>query len=106
MKALLATIVAALAVPAAAFSAGPTMAVQDVPLHRDARSLAAATPRFNMVGVHWRGTGGVDFRTRSSAGVWSAWQAADGDSFPDATSSENRIRRWRLGNPIWTGTAD
>jgi flagellar hook assembly protein FlgD len=106
MKVLLATIVAALAAPAAAFSAGPTLTVHDVPLGVGARSLAAATPRFNMVAVHWRGAGAVEFRTRASAGGWSTWQTADADALPDAASSENRIRSWHLGNPVWTGEAN
>ncbi|MGZ8715641.1 MAG: N-acetylmuramoyl-L-alanine amidase [Gaiellaceae bacterium] len=106
MRAFLVTIAAALAAPAAAFSAGPVLTVHEVPLHGIGRALAAAAPRFNMVAVHWRGTGGIDFRTRSSAGAWSAWQVADDDVSPDAGSSENRMRTWRLGNPVWTGTAD
>jgi flagellar hook assembly protein FlgD len=80
--------------------------VHDVPLQAGARALAAATPRFNMVAVHWRGAGTVEFRTRASASDWSAWQTADADVLPDATSSENRIRTWQLGNPVWTGTAN
>ena len=39
--------------------------------------------RFNMLGVHWQGTGRVDYRTRSLAGRWSAWQTADADTGPD-----------------------
>ena len=106
MKVLFATLVAAFAAPAAAFSAGPTLTVHEVPLHAGARALVAVTPRFNMAAVHWRGAGAVEFRTRVRAGAWSAWQAADDDVSPDATSSENRMRTWRLGNPVWTGTAD
>jgi len=106
MKVFLATTVAALAAPAAAFSAGPSLTVRDVPLRAGARTLAAAVPRFNMVAVHWRGAGGVDFRTRAEDGTWSAWQPADDDVSPDARSRENRVRAWRLGNPAWTDTAD
>jgi flagellar hook assembly protein FlgD len=105
MKVLFVTIVAALAAPAAAFATGPTMTVRDVPLHGE-RSLAAKTPRFNMVAVHWRGTGGVQFRWRTASG-WSGWESADDDIKPDGASAENRIRGWRLSNPAWTGgTAD
>jgi hypothetical protein len=102
MKVLLATIVAALAVPAAAFAAEPTMTVRNVPLKGE-RSLAAVSPRFNMVAVHWRGAGSVLFRTRSETGRWSGWQAADDDIKPDTQSAENRVRGWRFGNPSWTG---
>jgi hypothetical protein len=102
MKVVLASIAAALAAPAAAF-AGPSMTVREVPLH-GTRTLAAAPHRFNMVAVHWRGTGSVLFRTRGGHG-WSAWQAMDDDMSPERGSDENRIRTWRLGNVVWTGTA-
>ena len=39
------------------------------------RSQSAAAPiRFNMLGLHWQGSGSVDYRTRSLAGRWSAWR--------------------------------
>jgi hypothetical protein len=105
MKALLSTIAAALAVPAAAFAGGPSMVARDVPLHTS-RALAAAPPtRFNMVGVHWQGTGSVEFRTQGAHGTWSPWQRADDDLNPDGRSSENRVHGWRLGGLAWTGTA-
>ena len=46
---------------------------RDVPLGTQ-RSLAAGQPstHFNLVGLHWRGPGAVQFRTRSLAGRWSA----------------------------------
>ena len=71
------------------------MTVREVPLHGDARTLAAAAPRFNMVAVHWRGAGSVYFRTRAGRGTWSAWQKADDDVSPDRRSTENRLRGWR-----------
>jgi hypothetical protein len=103
MKVLLATIAAALAAPAAAFAAGPSMVVREIPLH-GTRTLAAAPRQFNMVAVHWRGSGAILFRTRSAHG-WSAWQAMDDDMSPDKGTSETRVRNWRLGNIVWTGTA-
>jgi flagellar hook assembly protein FlgD len=103
MKVLLVTIAAALAAPAAAFAAGPSMVVREVPLHAS-RTLAAAPPRFNMVAVHWRGSGAVLFRARGVRG-WSAWQAMDDDMSPDKGDGESRVRNWRLGNVVWTGTA-
>jgi flagellar hook assembly protein FlgD len=109
MKALLVSIAAALAAPAAAFASGPTMTVRTVPLGAAGageRMLTAKTPRFNMVGVHWRGAGAVELRWRNVSGGWSAWANADDDIKPDARSSENRIRGWRFANPAWTGTAD
>src|SRR5204863_533710 len=44
--------------------------MREMPLHGE-RTLAAATPRFDMVGLHWRGSGSVEFRTRSIAGRWN-----------------------------------
>jgi N-acetylmuramoyl-L-alanine amidase len=96
MKLLLATVVAVLAVPASAFAAGPTMAVRDVPLHAS-RALATAPPPFDMVGLHWRGSGAVFFRARTLEGRWSAWTQADAD---------DRVRDgWHLGGLDWTGAA-
>jgi flagellar hook assembly protein FlgD len=65
------------------------------------RSLAvAATPiRFDMLGLHWQGRGSVTYRTRSLAGRWSAWKAADAD-LPQTRPP------WHFGNLDWTGEAD
>jgi flagellar hook assembly protein FlgD len=102
MKALLVTLTAALAAPASAFAAAPTMTVREVPLHAH-RALAVAAPRFDMVAVHWRGSGSVLYRARSTSGRWSAWAPMDDDMHPNAGSAENRVRSWRLGNIVWTG---
>jgi hypothetical protein len=64
---------------------------------------------FDLVGLHWRGPGSVDFRTRSSAGRWSAWRRAapEAEDLPDVQSTEARAARgWRLGNPYWTGPSN
>jgi hypothetical protein len=96
MKLLLAIVFAVLAFPASALAAGPTMTARDVPLDAS-RTLAAATPRFNMVGLHWRGAGAVFFRARTLDGRWSAWVQADADE---------RIQNgWHLGGLDWTGAA-
>jgi len=76
--------------------ATPTMTVREIPLQA-ARVLAGATPRFNMVAFHWRGSGGVRYRVRFSDG-WSPWRAADADT----VSLE---RGWHVGNLDWVGTA-
>ena len=56
------------------------MIVRDVPLHGE-RTLAASAPsEFDLVGLHWRGPGSVEFRTRSLAGAWSAWNRAAPES--------------------------
>ncbi len=108
MRSALVALFAFLAAPAAAFG-GVSMTVRDVPLH-SGRTLAASTPsKFDLVGLHWRGPGSVDFRTRSLAGNWSAWRPAapEAEDLPDVFSDEARAAKgWRLGNPYWTGSSD
>jgi len=93
----LAVLVAALAVPASARAGEPALTVRDVPLHA-ARSLAAATPVFDMVGLHWRGSGTVSFSARAVSGRWGAWTRADAD---DVIQDG-----WHIGGIDWTGAAD
>ena len=94
MRLLLGILAAALVAPASALAGGPTLTMREVPLHAD-RTTAAAVPRFNLVGLHWRGSGSVLYRTRSAAGGWSAWRSADDDDRID--------HAWHLGNLDWTG---
>jgi hypothetical protein len=107
MKPLLVAILLFFAAPAAGF-AGVSLTRRDVPLH-GGRTLAGATPEFNLVGLHWRGTGTVQFRTRTLAGRWSSWRIADpeAEDVPDAGTRETRATQgWHLGNPYWTGPSD
>ena len=103
-------VLAALALPQAALAEDATIVSRDVPLGGE-RALASsqAPDRFNLVGLHWRGPGSVQFRTRSLAGRWSAWHEAapEAEDRPDAGTAE-RARRssWRLGNPWWVGASD
>jgi hypothetical protein len=91
MKLTLAILVVMLAAPATALAGGPTMVVRNVPLHAE-RALASSTPRFNMVGVHWRGNGTVWFQTLGKR--WGAWRQFDDD---------DRIQSgWHLGSLEWT----
>ncbi len=102
MKIFLAVAVAFLVAPATAFGE-VSLTVRDVPLQGE-RMLAAAPPApFDMVGLHWQGSGSVDFRTRSVAGRWSTWQPAapEAEDLPDGAHGP-----WRLGNPYWVGTSD
>jgi hypothetical protein len=110
MKTILALIAVALAAPAAAVAA-PAMTVRDVPLAAmraptaraptartlTARTLAASTPRFNMVGLHWRGSGSVSYRVRLASGRWARWTQSDSD--------DRLSHGWRLGGLDWTGAA-
>jgi flagellar hook assembly protein FlgD len=75
-----------------------TMVVRDVPLHAGGRTLAAAAPRFNMVGVHWQGPGTPWFRVHRLSGSWSAWKEADDDW--------GRSGAWRKSLGDWLGAAD
>jgi hypothetical protein len=107
VKLLLATVLAALAFPAAAF-ADARLVTEEVPLHGE-RTLASARPAmFDLVGLHWQGPGQVLFRTRSTTGRWSAWRDAQPEPLdvPDAGTTEAASAlRWRLGNPFWVGAA-
>jgi hypothetical protein len=94
---VLPALAALLVSPASALATGPTLTMREVPLH-GVRTIAAAVPTFNMVGLHWRGTGRIEYRTRSASGGWSAWRRGDDD---------DRVERgWHLGNLDWTGTAN
>src|SRR2546429_827130 len=82
--------------------------MHEVSLHGE-RTLASVPPRFDLVGLHWRGPGSVEFRTRSVSGRWSAWRQAapEAEDVPDDATAEARAARgWRLGNPYWTGACD
>jgi flagellar hook assembly protein FlgD len=82
-----------------ALAADPvTMVVRDVPLHGGGRSLAVAAPHFNMVGVHWQGSGTPWFRVHLRAGGWSGWREADDDW--------GRSGVWRKSLGDWLGAAD
>ncbi len=89
------------------------MVVRDVPVERvsgAARALSArpAPLAFEMVGLHWRGSGDVWFRTARAPGGWSSWKPArpEGEDLPDRASGEGAATAgWKLGNPYWTGPA-
>ena len=110
MKILRLAILLALAFPAAAMAEDATIVTRNVPLAGE-RALASSKPpaRFNLVGLHWRGPGSVQFRTRSLAGRWSAWEGAapEAEDQPDSGTPERaRSGSWRLGNPWWVGPSD
>jgi hypothetical protein len=105
MKLLLAVIAAALVAPAVAH-AEVTVSAREVPLHGRSLAAGAAPGVFDLVGLHWRGSGSVEFRTRSASGGWSAWRTAapEAEDLPDAGSAETRATSgWRLGSPYWVG---
>jgi hypothetical protein len=105
---LVAACLVAFAFPASAW-AEATLVTRELPVG-GARTLAAAESpaRFNLLGLHWRGSGQVLFRTRGADG-WSPWRVAgaEPDDLPDSGTAEaRRAGGWRIGNPWWTGTAE
>ena len=109
MRILIAVALVFFAAPASAL-AGATLTMREVPLGGERTLASASAPRvFDLVGLHWQGSGSVQFRTRSLAGHWSAWRAAapEGEDLPDLGSAETRAAQgWRLGNPYWTGPSN
>jgi hypothetical protein len=109
MRTLIAAAVCLLAFPGIGHAASATIVSRDEPI-AGARSLASVRPaqRFNLVGLHWQGSGVVGFRTRSLGGRWSAWRAAapEAEDLPDRTAAEQSRPGWRIGNPQWTGPAN
>jgi hypothetical protein len=107
---LLTLIGLALALPAPALAQEATIVSRDVPLAGERTLAAAPAPsRFNLVGLHWRGPGSVQFRTHATAGRWSPWQdaAPESEDRPDlGTAERGRAGGWRLGNPWWVGRSD
>jgi hypothetical protein len=62
---------------------------------------------FELVGLHWRGAGVVEYRTRSVGGRWSGWRlSADEDALPDRGRETRATRGWRIGDPVWTGASN
>jgi hypothetical protein len=96
--------------PASAWAGQATIVSQDLPIGVSRTTAGAVAPsRFDLVGLHWQGSGTVLFRTHSVTGRWSAWQRAapEDEDQPDRGSLETRLRRgWRLGNPYWVGPSD
>ena len=109
-KRLLILIGLVLALPAQAFAQEATIVARDVPLVGERTLASSSAPaRFDLVGLHWRGDGSVQFRTRAVGGRWSAWAdaAPEAEDRPDAGSREHaRSGDWRLGNPWWVGPSD
>jgi hypothetical protein len=108
MRTVVVVMLAFLAAPAVAHG-GVSMTVRDVPLHGQRTLASSGRAPFDLVGLHWRGPGSVDFRTRAVGGGWSSWHTAapEAEDLPDALTPERRARRgWRLGNPYWTGASD
>ena len=97
MRPFLAAIALALVAPAAASAGLVTMHVSDVPLGASRALQSASHSRpFNMLALHWTGSGSVEYRTRASAGTWRSWRAAGAD---------DRSGVWHDGDLDWTGAS-
>jgi hypothetical protein len=106
MRAAPVALLVALALPGLARAGDVGMVERDLPVGSQ-RALASSTPRFNMLGIHWRGGGRVFYRVHRLHGRWTDWAEADADATPDATSAEARVSRgWHDANLVWTGAAD
>ena len=110
LLALLAGLALSLALPDRAEAGVASITVREVPLRGERTPAAAVTAgRFELVGLHWRGPGRLELRTRSLAGRWTSWRAVEEDARdrPDDGSPEaRRTAGWRLGAPVWTGPSD
>jgi flagellar hook assembly protein FlgD len=95
VRKLLFAAVLALAFPGSSLASG---LVQQRNLQPQAAQRVLSPGRFQLVGIHWRGPGSVEFRTRDLAGRWSAWrESSDEDTPPD--------HGWRIGEPVWVGVS-
>jgi flagellar hook assembly protein FlgD len=70
-----------------------SLVARDLPL----RGTTAA--RFDLLGLHWLGSGTLRFRTRLVGGRWSAWRTAD-------PSDGGPTGRWHFSEPYWTGSSN
>jgi N-acetylmuramoyl-L-alanine amidase len=98
------------AFPATAWAGQATIVSQDLPIGVTRTTAGAVAPaRFDLLGLHWQGSGRVLFRTRSIVGRWSSWRpvAPEEEDRPDRGGPETHLRRgWRLGSPYWVGPSD
>jgi hypothetical protein len=92
---------AALAVPSFARAGDVAMRVQEVPLGHRALASVPTPMHFNMLAVHWIGSGSVSYRIHRLHGDWSPWVAADADVAPDGGTGA-----WHDGNLDWTAASD
>ena len=106
-RALIVAVLYALLSGATAAAGDVRMVTRDEPIGGSERVLSRAAPlRFDMVGLHWRGSGAVWFKTRSAAGTWSDWRyaAPEEEDLPNRGTAEDGAQRgWRFGNAYWTG---
>ena len=92
--------------PASAQAGLPTLSVREVPLHGERVTSGTGAGSFQLIGVHWRGPGRLELRTRGLSGGWTPWQrvAELDEDAPDTASAEARgAVAWRKSAPVWVG---
>ena len=108
-RSLMLVAVLAVIAPGTANAQDVRIVARDVPLTTARASVARLAPLdFNMVGIHWRGSGSVWFRTAARPGEFGPWRPAqpEEEDGPDAGSDELARRAgWHVGNPWWTDDA-
>jgi hypothetical protein len=107
MKIIRAALILFFAAPGVALAAPTSLVARELPVR--AGVTTRVPERFQLVGLHWRGSGTVRFRTRSVGGRWNAWvnAGAEGDDLPDRGTTEyRRMRGWHYGSPFWVGESD
>jgi flagellar hook assembly protein FlgD len=95
-KLLLAAAFAALVAPTPAQAGDVSMRVRDVPIGARVLDAAGRATNFNMLGLHWIGTGTVAYRTRTLGGRWRRW---------NVVTADDRSGAWRDGDLDWTGAS-
>jgi hypothetical protein len=109
IRPLMLVAVLAVVAPGTATAQDVRVVARDVPLATAQASVARPAPvAFNMVGVHWQGSGRVWFRTAARPGRFGPWRPAQPESEdrPDFRSDElDESAGWQVGNPWWTGDA-
>ncbi len=107
--ALLLAVLVAAAAPSIGSAAVATSSTRSVLAIGTQATNVVAPPRFDLVGVRWRGPGRVELRTRSVDGSWRPWRdaAPEPEDRPDAGAAEARATRdWTVGSPWWVGPSD
>ena len=92
-----------LAAPAAARAADPSLWSRDLPLGAAGLPPALGSERpFDLVGVHWRGSGRVELRTRGGpgSGAPGVTAAPEAEDRPDRGASERSRAGWKVGQPV------
>jgi len=104
MRVLAIAIFLLLAAPTAAYAAETSLWSRDLRPGPARAPASVASPKpFDLVGVHWRGSGRVELRTRATSGAWGPWRIAapEAEDLPDRGAPERTRLGWKVGSPWW-----